>query len=281
MLSYQQQIAKIIDNALEEEDYQNDYTLDLLFDNKKIQSGAFITHTSGVSSGIEIVCLVYQKINPKIKINILKESGHFISRGDAIASIEGPIKDILRGQKIAVNILKRMSGIATLTNRYLQEIKSTNCNLIDFQDNTPNFQILEKRAFIDGGGYNYAFHPNEQIFLSVNHFATMGALDAVIEKIKANHLTKNLPINVEVENMQEFLEAVNSKCDTIFVSKMDNDLSDLVEINNHDKLIIAKGSYSLGKVHSIAISGVDYLCVDNLVSTYKALDIELRFYKGL
>lgn len=281
MSSYQQEIIKLIENALLEDDLVNDYSVNGLYDNKQIQSGVFITHTSGVLSGIEIVCLVYQLINPKIKINILKESGHFMSRGDAIASIEGPIKDILRGQSLATNILKRMSGIATLTNRYIQEIKSTNCNVLDSLDNTPNFRILEKRAVIDGGGYNFGSNLSEQIFISNNHFATIKNLDAEIKKLKENTKTKDLPINVEVENRHEFLSAVNSNCDTIFISKMDDQLSELVAINNHDKILVAKGNYSLGRVHSVAISGVDYICIENLTNSYKALDIEFRFYKGL
>lgn len=281
MSSYQQEITKLIENALIEDDCSNDYSVNGIYDNKQIQSGVFLTHTSGVVSGIEIVCLAYQLINPKIKINILKESGHFVSRGDAIASIEGPIKDILRGQSLATNILKRMSGIATSTNRYIQEIKSTDCKVLDFLDNTPNFRILEKRAVIDGGGYNFGSTLSEQVFISNNHFATIKNLTSEIEKLKQNTKTKDLPINVEVENRYEFLEAVNSKCDTIFITKMDDQLDELVAINSHSKILVAKGNYSLGRIHSIAISGVDYICIESLTNSYKALDIEFRFYKGL
>lgn len=281
MASYQQQIQDIIDLALKEEDCENDYTSNILYDNKQISSGVFITRTTGVTSGIELVCLIYQKINPKIKINILKESGNFFGRGDAIASIEGPIKDILRGQNIAVNVLKRMCGIATMTNRYIQEIKSTECKILDSSDNTPNFKLFEKRAVIDGGGYNTASNLSEQIFISVNHFATINNLNDAIKKIKENQKTKDLIINVEVENREEFLAAVNSKCDTIFISKMDDELFELVQINNHEKLLIAKGNYSLGKVHAIAVSGVDYICINNLTSLSKSVEIEFRFYKGM
>lgn len=281
MITYQQRILEIIDNALKEEDCENDYTSNILYDNKQILSGVFITKTSGVVSGIELVCLIYQKINPKIKINILKESGNFMGRGDAIASIEGPIKDILRGQNIAVNVLKRMCGIATMTNRFIQEIKSTECRILDSSDNTPNFRLFEKRAVIDGGGYNTASNLSEQIFISANHIASIYDLNEAIKKLKENPKTKDLIINVEVENRSEFLTAVNSKCDTIFISKMDEQLQELVQINNHEKLLIAKGNYSLGRVHSIAVSGVDYICINNLTSASKALDIEFRFYKGM
>lgn len=281
MATYHQQIQDIIDFALKEEDIENDYTSNILFDNKQISSGVFITKTSGVVSGIELVCLIYQKINPKIKINILKESGNFMGRGDAIASIEGPIKDILKGQNIAVNVLKRMCGIATMTNRYIQEIKSTECRILDSNDNTPNFRLFEKRAVIDGGGYNSTINLSEQIYLSANHFAQIKDLNDTIKKFKDNPKTKDLIINVEVENRNEFLTAVNSKCDTIFITKMDDELNELVQINNHEKLLIAKGNYSLGKVHSIAISNVDYICINNLTSMSKSLDIEFRFYKGI
>lgn len=281
MATYHQQIQDIIDFALKEEDIENDYTSNILFDNKQISSGVFITKTSGVVSGIELVCLIYQKINPKIKINILKESGNFMGRGDAIASIEGPIKDILKGQNIAVNVLKRMCGIATMTNRYIQEIKSTECRILDSNDNTPNFRLFEKRAVIDGGGYNSTINLSEQIYLSANHFAQIKDLNDAIKKFKDNPKTKDLIINVEVENRNEFLTAVNSKCDTIFITKMDDELNELVQINNHEKLLIAKGNYSLGKVHSIAISNVDYICINNLTSMSKSLDIEFRFYKGI
>lgn len=280
-MNYQEEIIKYLEKALASEDFQNDYSTELIYDKKFIRSCAIITHTSGVASGLEIICLVYQLINPKIKIRILKESGCFVSRGDVLATIEGPVRDILRGQNMVVNIIKRMSGIATNTNKYIQEIKSTTCNILSFYDHTLNFGLFENRAVIDGGGYNVIYKKSENVYLSVNHLATLSNLTDAINKLKADNLTKDLTISVEVETRQEFLEAVNSQCDAIFVSSMDEELSELVQINASEKLLVAKGTYSLGKASSIANTGVDYLCIENLISASKPLDIELRFYKGI
>lgn len=282
MEGYQQKIIKLLEAALAEDGYKEDVTSNILFDQKQILSGSFIVHNSGVVSGIEIVSMIFTMVNPKIKINILKESGTYVNRGDVIAAVEGPIRDILTTMQVALNVLQRMSGIASTTNRYVKEIASTTCKIIDTRNTTPNLRILEKRAVVDGGGYNGNFSLSERISITSNHVASFGSIKKAVDKVLSAARQKNLLIEVEVENRYEFLEALDTDCDIIMMNNMtDSEMMEMVKINDSSKKLIANGKISLGRVRQTALTGVDYISLEAITNSFKSLDIELKFYKGL
>ena len=175
----------IIKQALLEDAVDQDVTSLNLINKEQILSGSFIVKSTGVVSGIDVVKEVYRQINPKIKLDILRDNGSFVNRGDVIASIEGPMRDILRGERVALNFLQRMSGIAAITAKYLQEIVGTNAQLMDTRNTTPLLRGLERQAVNDAKGLNEHLNLSDQVVITSNHIATLGGIkNAVVEARK-------------------------------------------------------------------------------------------------
>lgn len=271
----------IIKQALLEDAVDQDVTSLNLINKEQILSGSFIVKSTGVVSGIDVVKEVYRQINPKIKLDILRDNGSFVNRGDVIASIEGPMRDILRGERVALNFLQRMSGIAAITAKYLQEIVGTNVQLMDTRNTTPLLRGLERQAVNDAKGLNEHLNLSDQVVITSNHIATLGGIkNAVVEAKKI--VGRSMKIEVEVENMEEYIEASNTSCDIITLLNMTNEqIKEIVELNNKKKKIKVSGNIELKKIRSIAVLGVDYIAVQLLTHSYKALDIQLRVYKRL
>jgi nicotinate-nucleotide pyrophosphorylase (carboxylating) len=273
-------IIELIKQALIEDGYDNDVTTLNLINKDIMLSGSFIVKATGVVSGIDVAKEVFRQINPKIKMEILKNNGTFVNRGDVIASIEGPMRDILRGERVALNFLQRMSGIAATTAKFVQELAGTECKILDTRKTTPLLRILERQAVRDGGGMNHRYNLSDQVLIKDNHIAAVGSIAKAVEMVR-KVVGKSMKIEVEVETKEEFLEALGTSVDIIMFDNMDNELmKELVEINNHNKKIEASGNMELKRVRSVALLGVDYISVGALTHSYKSLDISLKFYKN-
>lgn len=273
-------IIELIKQALIEDGYDNDVTTLNLINKDIMLSGSFIVKATGVVSGIDVAKEVFRQINPKIKMEILKNNGTFVNRGDVIASIEGPMRDILRGERVALNFLQRMSGIAATTAKFVQELAGTECKILDTRKTTPLLRILERQAVRDGGGMNHRYNLSDQVLIKDNHIAAVGSIAKAVEMVR-KVVGKSMKIEVEVETKEEFLEALGTSVDIIMFDNMDNELmKELIEINNHNKKIEASGNMELKRVRSVALLGVDYISVGALTHSYKSLDISLKFYKN-
>ena len=273
-------IIELIKQALIEDGYDNDVTTFNLINKDMMLSGSFIVKATGVVSGIDVAKEVFRQINPKIKMEILKDNGTFVNRGDVIASIEGPMRDILRGERVALNFLQRMSGIAATTAKFVQELAGTECKILDTRKTTPLLRVLERQAVRDGGGMNHRYNLSDQVLIKDNHIAAVGSIEKAVEMVRKS-VGKTMKIEVEVETKEEFLEALGTSADIIMLYNMNNELmKELVEINNHSKKIEASGNMELKRVRSVALLGVDYISVGALTHSYKSLDISLKFYKN-
>lgn len=273
--------VEIIKQALAEDAVDQDVTSLNLINKEQILSGSFIVKSTGVVSGIDVVKEVYRQINPKIKLDILRDNGTFVNRGDVIASIEGPMRDILRGERVALNFLQRMSGIAAITAKYLQEIVGTNAQIMDTRNTTPLLRGLERQAVNDAKGLNEHLNLSDQVVITANHVATLGGIKKACAEAK-KIVGRSMKIEVEVESLDEYLEAANTSCDIITLLNMTNEqIKEIVDLNNKKKKIKVSGNIELKKIRSIAILGVDYIAVSLLTHSYKALDIHLRVYKKL
>ncbi|MBS5852651.1 MAG: carboxylating nicotinate-nucleotide diphosphorylase [Staphylococcus sp.] len=279
-MNMDKKIIELIKQALIEDGYDNDVTTLNLINKDIMLSGSFIVKATGVVSGIDVAKEVFRQINPKIKMEILKNNGTFVNRGDVIASIEGPMRDILRGERVALNFLQRMSGIAATTAKFVQELAGTECKILDTRKTTPLLRILERQAVRDGGGMNHRYNLSDQVLIKDNHIAAVGSIAKAVEMVR-KAVGKSMKIEVEVETKEEFLEALGTSVDIIMFDNMDNELmKELIEINNHNKKIEASGNMELKRVRSVALLGVDYISVGALTHSYKSLDISLKFYKN-
>lgn len=272
-------IVELIKLALEEDGYDKDVTTLNLVNKENMLSGSFIVKATGVVSGIDVAKEVFRLINPKIKMEILKPNGSFVNRGDVIASIEGPMRDILRGERVALNFMQRMSGIAGTTAKFVQELVGTECKILDTRKTTPLIRLLERQAVRDGGGTNHRYNLSDQVLIKDNHIASVGTISKAVEMAR-KAVGKSMKIEVEVETKEEFMEALSTSADIIMLDNMNNELmKELVEINNHKKKLEASGNMELKRVRSVALLGVDYISVGALTHSYKSLDISLKFYK--
>ncbi len=271
---------ELIKEALIEDGVDNDITTLNLVSKDKMLTGSFIVKATGVVSGIDVAKEVFKQINPRIKMEILKANGTFVNRGDVIATIEGPMRDILRGERVALNFLQRMSGIAATTAKFVQELAGTNCKILDTRKTAPLLRVFERQAVRDGGGENHRFNLSDRVLIKDNHIAASGSIqDAVSILRKA--VGRGMIIEVEVETLDEFMEALNTLADVIMLDNMSNEvMKKCVELNEGKKKLEASGNMELKKVRSVALLGVDYISVGSLTHSYKALDISLKFRKS-
>lgn len=271
---------ELIKEALIEDGVDNDITTLNLVSKDKMLTGSFIVKATGVVSGIDVAKEVFKQINPRIKMEILKANGTFVNRGDVIATIEGPMRDILRGERVALNFLQRMSGIAATTAKFVQELAGTNCKILDTRKTAPLLRVFERQAVRDGGGENHRFNLSDRVLIKDNHIAASGSIqDAVSVLRKA--VGRGMIIEVEVETLDEFMEALNTSADVIMLDNMSNEvMKKCVELNEGKKKLEASGNMELKKVRSVALLGVDYISVGSLTHSYKALDISLKFRKS-
>lgn len=271
---------ELIKEALIEDGVDNDITTLNLVSKDKMLTGSFIVKATGVVSGIDVAKEVFKQINPRIKMEILKANGTFVNRGDVIATIEGPMRDILRGERVALNFLQRMSGIAATTAKFVQELAGTNCKILDTRKTAPLLRVFERQAVRDGGGENHRFNLSDRVLIKDNHIAASGSIqDAVSILRKA--VGRGMIIEVEVETLDEFMEALNTSADVIMLDNMSNEvMKKCVELNEGKKKLEASGNMELKKVCSVALLGVDYISVGSLTHSYKALDISLKFRKS-
>lgn len=184
-------IIELIKQALIEDGYDNDVTTFNLINKDMMLSGSFIVKATGVVSGIDVAKEVFRQINPKIKMEILKDNGTFVNRGDVIASIEGPMRDILRGERVALNFLQRMSGIAATTAKFVQELAGTECKILDTRKTTPLLRVLERQAVRDGGGMNHRYNLSDQVLIKDNHIAAIGSIEKAVEMVRKSGWKNN------------------------------------------------------------------------------------------
>ena len=270
-------IIELIKQALIEDGYDNDVTTFNLINKDMMLSGSFIVKATGVVSGIDVAKEVFRQINPKIKMEILKDNGTFVNRGDVIASIEGPMRDILRGERVALNFLQRMSGIAATTAKFVQELAGTECKILDTRKTTPLLRVLERQAVRDGGGMNHRYNLSDQVLIKDNHIAAVGSIEKAVEMVRKS-VGKTMKIEVEVETKEEFLEALGTSADIIMLDNMNEAaMAEAVRYIAGRALVEASGDVTEERICAIAETGVDIISIGRITHSVKALDISLRF----
>ncbi len=270
-------IDNYIKQALLEDMPYGDVTTDNLIGDTNLSIGHFLAKENGVIAGIPILKQVFLTIDNSIVFNDHLKDGDEVKKGDIILEIEGKTKSILKGERLALNIMQRMSGIATLTQQFVEKVKRYPVRIVDTRKTTPNFRIFEKEAVLIGGGFNHRFNLSDAVMIKDNHIEASGSITnaVTILRSKISHTTK---IEVEVENLDMLKEAIDAKADIIMLDNMSLDLmKEAVEINHHQALIEASGNMSLDRVEEVAKCGVDIISVGALTHSYRSLDISLRF----
>ncbi|GAH79753.1 unnamed protein product, partial [marine sediment metagenome] len=207
---------------------------------------------------------------PKIK------DGNKILPGEILAEITGPARTILKGERVTLNFLQRMSGIATITSKFCQEVKDLPVRIVDTRKTTPGLRILEKYAVRMGGGYNHRFGLYDAVLIKDNHIAVAGGIKSAVNSVR-KQISHTSNIEVEVENLSQLQEALEMKVDIIMLDNMDLEtMKEAVKMVKGEALIEASGGITLEKVREIAQTGVDLISVGALTHSVKALDINME-----
>ncbi|WP_027407945.1 carboxylating nicotinate-nucleotide diphosphorylase [Anoxybacteroides tepidamans] len=255
---------------------ERDVTSETIFPNNNIASGSFLVKEDGVFSGADIITTAYRLLNPLIEVTVYKQDGEQVKKGDIIASVSGPIAPLLTGERVILNLLQRMSGIATLTHRAVTILNSEHTRICDTRKTTPGLRMLEKYAVTCGGGYNHRFGLYDAVMIKDNHIAFCGSITKAIEAVrsKLGHMVK---IEVETETKEQVMEAVEAGADVImFDNRTPAEVTEFVQLVPSSIITEASGGITLDNLAQYGDTGVDYISLGFLTHSAKALDISFN-----
>ncbi|WP_238860530.1 MULTISPECIES: carboxylating nicotinate-nucleotide diphosphorylase [unclassified Clostridium] len=268
-------IDKIIKDALIEDCPSDDITTNSIIGEENISTVELICKEEGIVAGLEVFRRVFDLLG-NVEIEFYKRDGDNAHVKDRVAFLKGNTRSLLVGERIALNLLQRMSGIATLTNRFIQEIKHTNAKLLDTRKTTPNLRILEKYSVKIGGGCNHRFNLSDGIMIKDNHISAAGGIKRAIELTRKNSSFVR-KIEVETENLEMVQEALLAGADIIMLDNMNLEIAkEAVEIIGKRAIIEFSGNVELNNIKEIAEIGVDYISVGALTHSAKILDFSLK-----
>jgi len=269
-------IDKIIEQALLEDIGTGDITTDSIIPNNLKTRGIIKTKEEGVIAGLGIANLVFKKLDSNITFQENIEDGTKVSQNKILAEIIGPARIMLKGERVALNFLQRMSGIATTTAKFYEEIKGFPVRIVDTRKTTPGLRILEKYAVRMGGGSNHRFGLYDAVLIKDNHIAVAGSIKSAVNSVR-KQISHTIKIEVEVENLSQLQEALEMKVDIVMLDNMSLDMMrEAVKMAKGKTLIEASGGITLKNVREIAQTGVDLISVGALTHSVKALDISME-----
>ncbi|MCD6600002.1 MAG: carboxylating nicotinate-nucleotide diphosphorylase [Dehalococcoidia bacterium] len=275
------QIKEAIDRALAEDLGWGDVTTEALMSSVQRGIASIVAKEQGIVAGVDVVKAVFRRVDPKLKIDALLEDGARVNSDSMIANVEGRISSILRAERVALNFLQRLSGIASETNRYVEAVKGLPVRIIDTRKTTPGLRLLEKYAVRVGGGENHRMNLGDGILIKDNHLAALRSRGLNFKEIMdmaRQNTSLRLKVEVETRTVQEALEAAEAGADIVMLDNMSlEDMRRAVKSIGDTVLIEASGRISLDKVRSVAETGVDFISVGALTHSARALDISLKF----
>jgi len=279
-LSNTPQVEQLIDQAMAEDLGQGDVTTEALIPKAQQGRASIIAKARGIIAGVEVAKQVFLKADPELKLAILIEDGTEVKPGDIVAKIEGRVASILKAERIALNFLQRLSGIASETGHYVQAVKGLPVQITDTRKTTPGLRTLEKYAVRVGGGKNHRMHLGDGILIKDNHLAALRHQGLNIKEIVTKARQKASPklkIEVEVKTPQETVEAAEAGADIIMLDNIGlEDMRQAVQLIRGRALIEASGGITLDRVRAVAETGVDLISIGALTHSAKALDISLE-----
>jgi len=273
---------KIIGQALNEDIGKGDVTSDLFIKPDSNSKAELLLKENGIVAGLEIFKFVFGLIDDKINIKQLKPEGKYLKKKTVLATLEGNTKNLLKGERVALNILQRMSGIATGVGEMKRKLGNNKIKIIDTRKTTPNFRIFEKLAVKIGGGDNHRFGLYDMILIKDNHIEANGGIENVLEKIKKIRAKTELKIEIEVKTLNQLKTVLSKGKGLVDIIMLDNfgipGVKKAIDMNKRKlKLEISGGVNIINISRYKKIIGVDYISVGSVTHSVKSLDIALNF----
>jgi nicotinate-nucleotide pyrophosphorylase (carboxylating) len=270
----------LIDLALAEDIGGGDVTTMATIAPDRMARGTMLAKSPGVISGLEVAAAVFARVDPAVVFTPLVAEGDRVEPGTAIAAVEGPARSVLIGERTALNLMQRLSGVATMTRRFVEAMDGTGARLADTRKTTPGMRWLEKAAVRHGGGANHRFGLSDGVLIKDNHLAAVGGPDRVTRAVQLARASAphGLKIEVEVTTLDELREALDADADIVLLDNMTvEQLAEAVRIADGRALLEASGGVNLQMVRAIAETGVDLISVGALTHSAGSLDISLDF----
>lgn len=262
--------------ALKEDMNNGDITSDYLIDDN-LRGKAIITFKEeGIVCGLDVVRIIFSIVDKSLKVSKLVDDGETVVKGKDIATIEGNLKSILKAERVALNFLQRMSGIATKSKEISKLIKDFDVRVVDTRKTTPGLRVFEKYAVKTGGCFNHRFNLSDAVMIKDNHISSVGSVEKAIKKIRSE-IPHTVKIEIEVKNLDELKEALDNGVDIIMLDNMDTDtMKKAVEITNKRAVLEASGNITNETIEEVASTGVDIISVGGLTHSFESMDISLN-----
>ena len=269
-------IDEIIAVALSEDTQGLDLTSESIFEPDHRSTFVLIAKEDGVIGGLQVFESVFKAMDPGAELNFMFVDGDLVKTDDQVAEISGLTSRLLMAERTALNLLQRMSGIATATRLYVEAVAPYKAKIVDTRKTVPGLRILDKKAVVIGGGHNHRMGLYDAVLVKDNHIDAVGCITEAVKRCKAkvSHMVK---IEVEIRKVSELEEAIAAGADVVLLDNMSNeDMAEAVRISAGRVLLEASGNMSLERVHEVAKTGVDLISVGALTHSVRALDVSLR-----
>ncbi len=271
------QIDKILEQALMEDIGRGDVT-SLAMQVDFSAEAKIVSKQDGILAGIEVAKRVFELDDPSLKVQCKKQDGDELRRGDVVLSVSGKGQSVLSAERTALNILGRMSGIATLAHHYVEQVKGSGCAILDTRKTMPNLRILDKYAVTCGGAANHRYGLYDMILIKENHIRWAGGIDKALSAAIDYARSKKLKIEIEVTDLEEYQIVLTYPVNMIMLDHFSlSDLRKAVALNNSDIILEASGNVSLETVRDIALTGINVISVGALTHSVNCFDFSLLF----
>ena len=269
------ELKKFIAQVLEEDVGNGDVTTETIISSEAQVSAKIFAKQPLILAGSDVAKKVFESLDPACEWNSKKKDGETLKSGEVIATVQGKTKAILKGERVALNFLQRLSGIATLTRQFVEKIEGTGTRILDTRKTTPGLRALEKYAVQMGGANNHRIGLFDRYLIKDNHIAAAGSVSKAIEAILANR-KNGLSIEIEVRNFNELKEALKYPIDIILLDNFSvSQVKEALTLKKGKVCFEASGGINLNNVLDYAKTGVDFISVGALTHSAPAADISL------
>lgn len=273
------ELADFVARILEEDIGEGDFTTLGTVPEGATLGVAMVAREPLVLAGLEIAAAIFKRLDPDISIKLEARDGERLEKGSRMMTLEGDARAILSAERAALNVVQHLSGIATLTHRYVKALEGTGTILLDTRKTIPGLRKLEKYATRTGGAQNHRLGLYDAILIKDNHIAAAGGIRQAIRGAKA--LKKNIPLEVECETLEQLKEALEEGVDLVLLDNMTFDqLRKAVKLAKGKTRIEASGGVTLETIRAVAETGVEYISTGKITQSAPAVDIALDYIKG-
>lgn len=274
--------GKLIKLALKEDIGKGDVTSDLLISKKSGSEAELLVKEEGIIAGLEIFSLVFKIIDKNIKVVFLKKDGDRVKKNEVIGIMSGNTRRLLSGERVALNLLQRMSGIATFADNIIKRLNSRNIKIIDTRKTTPNLRIFEKLAVKIGGGANHRIGLYDMILIKDNHIEANGGIENTLKILKKKKRSIKIKTEIEVKDLNELAEVVTGGKQLIDRVMLDNfkvtDLNKAIKMNGGLFELEVSGGINESNISQYSkIRGIDFISIGSLTHSVNSMDISLNF----